>query len=108
MDEWGRGSDGMGTGDGTSAQYFCDGSGQMTLIPQKRYAEGKGVQDIQILDIQNGQVLVIYDEQIDTRQGIDKSGTAYTYTPVWRLYGVMPLEDLLAGSIDFTPLQFIS
>ena len=45
---------------------------------------------------------------IDTRQGIDKSGTAYTYTPVWRLYGVMPLEDLLAGSIDFTPLQFIS
>ena len=41
-------------------------------------------------------------------QGIDKSGTAYTYTPVWRLYGVMPLEDLLAGSIDFTPLQFIS
>ena len=108
VDEWGRGSDGMGTGDGTSAQYFCDGSGQMTLIPQKRYAEGKGVQDIQILDIQNGQVLVIYDEQIDTRQGIDKSGTAYTYTPVWRLYGVMPLEDLLAGSIDFTPLQFIS
>ena len=80
----------------------------MTLIPQKRYAEGKGVQNIQILDIQNGQVLVIYDEQIDTRQGIDKSGTAYTYTPVWRLYGVMPLEDLLAGSIDFTPLQFIS
>jgi len=108
VDEWGRGSDGMGTGDGTSAQYFCDGSGQMTLIPQKRYAEGKGVQNIQILDIQNGQVLVIYDEQIDTRQGIDKSGTAYTYTPVWRLYGVMPLEDLLAGSIDFTPLQFIS
>lgn len=108
VDEWGRGSDGIGTGDGTSAQYFCDGSGQMTLIPQKRYAEGKGVQNIQILDIQNGQVLVIYDEQIDTRQGIDKSGTAYTYTPVWRLYGVMPLEDLLAGSIDFTPLQFIS
>lgn len=33
----------------------------MTLIPQKRYAEGKGVQNIQILDIQNGQVLVIYE-----------------------------------------------
>ena len=108
VDEWGRSSDGMGTGEGTSAQYFCDGSGQMSPIPQKRYAEGKGVQNIQILDIQNSQVLAIYDEQLDTRQGIDKSGTAYTYTPVWRLYGVMPLEDLLAGSIDFTPLQFIS
>ena len=71
--------------------------------PAKALCRGQGVQNIQILDIQNGQVLVIYDEQIDTRQGIDKSGTAYTYTPVWRLYGVMPLEDLLAGSIDFTP-----
>ncbi len=108
VDEWGRDSDGMGTGKGTNAQYFCDGSGQMSLIPQKRYAEGKGVQNIQILDIQNGQVLALYDEQTETRQGIDKAGTAYTYTPVWSLYGVMPLEELLGGSIDFTPLQFVS
>ena len=91
-----------------STQYFCDGHGLQAVISQQRYIEGRGVQGISIKDIQNGRVLAAYDAQQGTIQGIDKSGAAYSATTSWDVYGIIDLEALLAGSSDFTPLQFVS
>ena len=37
---------------------------------------------------------------------MEKDGTLYTQPMSWDIYGVIALDDLLAGSTDFTPLAF--
>ena len=64
------------------------------------------MQNIRILDAQQGRVLAAYDSKFDTVQYVDKDGTLYIQPTSWDVYGVIALDDLLAGSTDFTPLAF--
>ena len=47
--------------------------------------------------------LDVYKRQV---HDVDKDGTTYTQPMNWDVYGVIALDDLLAGSTDFTPLNF--
>ena len=105
VDECGRDENGNGTGDNTTRQYFCR-SGVKTELTQQRYIQGKDVQNIRILDAQGGRVLAAYDTKNGTVRGVEKDGTLYTRPTSWDVYGVIALDDLLAGSTDFTPLAF--
>lgn len=105
VDECGRDENGYGTGDNTTHQYFCR-NGVKTELTQQRYIQGKDVQNIRILDAQGGRVLAAYDTKNGTVRGVEKDGTLYTHPTSWDIYGVIALEDLLAGSTDFTPLAF--
>ena len=51
-------------------------------------------------------VLAAYDTKTGTVHDVDKDGTTYTRSMNWDVYGVIALDDLLAGSTDFTPLAF--
>ena len=86
-------------------QYFCR-SGVKTELTQQRYVPGKDVRNIRILDAQQGRVLAAYDTKTGTVHDVDKDGTTYTRPMNWDVYGVIALDDLLAGSTDFTPLNF--
>ena len=55
---------------------------------------------------QLGDVLAAYDTKTGTVHDVDKDGTTYTQPMNWDVYGVIALDDLLAGSTDFTPLNF--
>ena len=55
---------------------------------------------------QLGDVLAAYDTKTGTVHDVDKDGTTYTRPMNWDVYGVIALDDLLAGSTDFTPLNF--
>ena len=105
VDECGRDENGYGTGDNTTHQYFCR-NGVKTELTQQRYIQGKDVQNIRILDAQGGRVLAAYDTKNGTVRGVEKDGTLYTHPTSWDVYGVIALDDLLAGSTDFTPLAF--
>lgn len=105
VDECGRDENGNGTGDNTTRQYFCR-NGVKTELTQQRYIQGKDVQNIRILDAQGGRVLAAYDTKNGTVRGVEKDGTLYTHPTSWDVYGVIALDDLLAGSTDFTPLAF--
>lgn len=105
VDECGRDEDGNGTGENTTRQYFCR-NGVKTELTQQRYVPGKDVRNIRILDAQQGRVLAAYDTKTGTVHDVDKDGTTYTRPMNWDVYGVIALDDLLAGSTDFTPLNF--
>lgn len=105
VDECGRDESGYGTGDNTTRQYFCR-DGVKTELTQRRYVQGKDVQNIRILDAQQGRVLAAYDSKFDTVQNVDEDGTLYTRPMSLDVYGVIALDDLLAGSTNFTPLNF--
>ena len=105
VDECGRDDNGYGTGDNTTRQYFCR-DGVKTELTQRRYVQGKDVQNIRILDAQQGRVLAAYDSKFDMVQDVDEDGTLYTRPMSLDVYGVIALDDLLAGSTDFTPLNF--
>lgn len=105
VDECGRDEDGNGTGENTTRQYFCR-DGVKTELTQQRYVPGKDVRNIRILDAQQGRVLAAYDTKTGTVHDVDKDGTTYTRPMNWDVYGVIALDDLLAGSTDFTPLNF--
>ena len=105
VDECGCDENGNGTGDNVTRQYFCR-SGVKTELTQQRYVPGKDVRNIRILDAQQGRVLAAYDTKTGTVHDVDKDGTTYTRPMNWDVYGVIALEDLLAGSTDFTPLAF--
>lgn len=105
VDECGCDEDGNGTGENTTRQYFCR-DGVKTELTQQRYVPGKDVRNIRILDAQQGRVLAAYDTKTGTVHDVDKDGTTYTRPMNWDVYGVIALDDLLAGSTDFTPLNF--
>ena len=105
VDECGCDENGNGTGDNTTRQYFCR-NGVKTELTQQRYVPGKDVRNIRILDAQQGRVLAAYDTKTGTVHDVDKDGTTYTRPMNWDVYGVIALDDLLAGSTDFTPLNF--
>ena len=105
VDECGCDENGNGTGDNVTRQYFCR-SGVKTELTQQRYVPGKDVRNIRILDAQQGRVLAAYDTKTGTVHDVDKDGTTYTRPMNWDVYGVIALDDLLAGSTDFTPLNF--
>lgn len=105
VDECGRDENGNGTGENTTRQYFCR-DGVKTELTQQRYVPGKDVRNIRILDAQQGRVLAAYDTKTGTVHDVDKDGTTYTRPMNWDVYGVIALDDLLAGSTDFTPLNF--
>lgn len=105
VDEGGCDENGNGTGDNVTRQYFCR-DGVKTELTQQRYVPGKDVRNIRILDAQQGRVLAAYDTKTGTVHDVDKDGTTYTRPMNWDVYGVIALDDLLAGSTDFTPLNF--
>ena len=59
------------------------------------------------MDVQNGIVLAAYDYWTGTVSELDKDGELLAQSLAWELYGTIPLEDLFAGSSNFTPLQFV-
>lgn len=103
--QWERDENGYGNGQEITDVYYC-ADGTSTPLPQKRYCTARGTQPINLLDCQNGIVLATYDYWIGTVPAMDKDGTSYIQDLTWDLYGTLPLADLLAGSNDFTPLQF--
>lgn len=103
--QWERDENGYGNGQEITDVYYC-ADGTTTPLPQKRYCTARGTQPINLLDCQNGIVLATYDYWIGTVPAMDKDGTSYIQDLTWDLYGTLPLADLLAGSNDFTPLQF--
>ena len=103
--EFGRDAKGNGTGEYSRHQYFCKGD-KMTEISQECYIPGKDIEKIAIENIRNGNVLVAYDGKSRNVQTIDESGATVTQQVNWRIYGVIPLSELLNGSADYTPLAF--
>ena len=79
----------------------------MTELPQKRHCSARGTEPILLMDVQNGIVLAAYDYWTGTVPELDKDGELLTQSLAWELYGTIPLEELLAGSSNFTPLQFV-
>ena len=75
-------------------------------------AEFAGDENIHVLTIETddawardvGPTCVVDDH--GTVRGVEKDGTLYTHPTSWDVYGVIALDDLLAGSTDFTPLNF--
>ena len=76
-----------------------------TELTQQRYIQGKDVQNIRILDAQRPRAGRLRHQERH-RAGVEKDGTLYTHPTSWDVYGVIALDDLLAGSTDFTPLNF--
>ena len=57
--------------------------------------------------LSGGRVLAAYDtkNRHRPRRG-QRTARLYTHPTSWDVYGVIALDDLLAGSTDFTPLNF--
>ena len=107
VSQWSLENDGSRTISGIPAIYYCT-DGLMTELPQKRHCSARGTEPIRLMDVQNGIVLAAYDYWTGTAPELDKDGELLTQSLAWESYGTISLKDLLAGSIDFTPLQFIS
>ena len=106
VSQWNLEDDGSRTISGVPTVYYC-ADGSMTELPQKRHCSARGTEPIRLMDVQNGIALASYDYWTGTVPELDKDGELLTQNLAWELYGTIPLEDLLAGSSNFTPLQFV-
>ena len=106
VSQWSLEDDGSRTISGVPAVYYC-ADGSMTELPQKRHCSARATEPIRLMDVQNGVVLAAYDYWTGTVPELDKDGELLAQSLAWELYGTIPLEDLLAGSSNFTPLQFV-
>lgn len=106
LSQWDRAGDDNNAISNIPTVYYCT-DGAMTELPQKRHCSARGTAPIRLMDVQNGIVLASYDYWTGTVSELDKDGELLTQDLAWELYGTIPLEDLLAGSSNFVPLQFI-
>lgn len=106
VSQWSLADNGSRTISDIPTVYYC-ADGSMTELPQKHHCSARGTEPIRLIDVQNGIVLAAYDYWTDTAPELDKNGELLTQNLAWELYGTISLEDLLAGSSNFTPLQFV-
>ena len=96
---------GNGTGENTTRQYFCR-DGVKTELTQQRYVPGRTCGISASWTLSRAACWPPTTPKTGTVHDVDKDGTTYTRPMNWDVYGVIALDDLLAGSTDFTPLAF--
>ena len=90
--------------DGWSVAAAPDGT--LTELPQQMYCDARGTTPVNILDIQNGLVFLQYAYDTVPVSSYDYEGNPYTYDTYLPVYGIIPLQELLAGSQNYRELTF--
>ena len=92
--------------DWISHQFFRAPDGTLTELPQQMYCDARGTTTVNILDIQNGLVFLQYAYDTVPVSSYDYEGNPYTYDTYLPVYGIIPLQELLAGSQNYRELTF--
>ncbi len=92
--------------DWISHQFFRAPDGTLTELPQQMYCDARGTTPVNILDIQNGLVFLQYAYDTVPVSSYDYEGNPYTYDTYLPVYGIIPLQELLAGSQNYHELTF--
>ena len=92
--------------DWISHQFFRAPDGTLTELPQQMYCDARGTTPVNILDIQNGLVFLQYAYDTVPVSSYDYEGNPYTYDTYLPVYGIIPLQELLAGSQNYRELTF--
>ena len=92
--------------DWISHQFFRAPDGTLTELPQQMYCDARGTTPVNILDIQNGLVFLQYAYDTVPVSSYDYEGNPYTYDTYLPVYGIIPLQELLAGSQNYRELIF--
>ena len=92
--------------DWISHQFFRAPDGTLTELPQQMYCDARGTTTVNILDIQNGLVFLQYAYDTVPVSSYDYEGNPYTYDTYLPVYGIIPLQELLAGSQNYHELTF--
>ena len=87
-------------------QFFRAPDGSLTELPQQMYCDARGTTPVNILDIQNGLVFLQYAYDTVPVSSYDYEGNPYTYDTYLPVYGIIPLQELLAGSQNYRKLTF--
>ena len=87
-------------------QFFRAPDGTLTELPQQMYCDARGTTPVNILDIQNGLVFLQYAYDTVPVSSYDYEGNPYTYDTYLPVYGIIPLQELLAGSQNYHKLTF--
>ena len=80
--------------------------GTLTELPQQMYCDARGTTPVNILDIQDGLVFLQYAYDTVSVSSYDYEGNPYTYDTYLPVYGIIPLQELLAGSQNYRELTF--
>ena len=92
--------------DAFTHQFFRAPDGTLTELPQQMYCDARGTTPVNILDIQNGLVFLQYAYDTVPVSSYDYEGNPYTYDTYLPVYGIIPLQELLAGSQNYRKLTF--
>ena len=92
--------------DAFTHQFFRAPDGTLTELPQQMYCDARGTTPVNILDIQNGLVFLQYAYDTVPVSSYDYEGNPYTYDTYLPVYGIIPLQELLAGSQNYHELTF--
>ena len=87
-------------------QFFRAPDGTLTELPQQMYCDARGSQPVHIWDIQNGMVFLQYDYRSDSYPGFDYDGNPCMWENISDVCGIIPLQDLLAGSQNYRELTY--
>ena len=87
-------------------QFFRAPDGTLTELPQQMYCDARGSQPVYIWDIQNGMVFLQYDYRSDSYPGFDYDGNPCMWENISDVCGIIPLQDLLAGSQNYRELTY--
>ena len=86
-------------------QFLIPAEGGSRLRSLSQHSAPRGSQPVQFLDQYGGQFYCQYEIRGSGPQpGIDKDGMPYTYEAWQLVYGLLPVEDALAGRGNFTEL----
>ena len=89
-----------------SHQFFRTPDGTLTELPQQMYCDARGSQPVYIWDIQNGMVFLQYDYRSDSYPGFDYDGNPCMWENISDVCGIIPLQELLAGSQNYRELTY--
>ena len=92
--------------DRVAHQFFRAADGTLTELPQQMYCDARGSQPVYIWDIQNGMVFLQYDYRSDSYPGFDYDGNPCMWENISDVCGIIPLQELLAGSQNYRELTY--
>ena len=92
--------------DRVAHQFFRAADGTLTELPQQMYCDARGSQPVYIWDIQNGMVFLQYDYRSDSYPGFDYDGNPCMRENISDVCGIIPLQELLAGSQNYRELTY--
>ena len=87
-------------------QFFRATDGTLTELPQQMYCDARGSQPVHIWDIQNGMVFLQYDYRSESYPGFDYDGNPCMWENISDVCGIIPLQELLAGSQNYRELTY--